>query len=219
MPMPKNKLPAWMTAPLRSRAALVLAVYLLAWAAALVGAVVQLAADAGARRAGALEEQHLALAEMQPVNACVEGNVLISENEDPQLLYTVPAGTQLKTLRFAAGYDKAPYERCLYYTTEENGAFSGSKRVWPKENADGSLTFTLPRGVRAIRLDPGSRTDLHVEVWDIVLNEQHGALTYFVPAADTLVLLLIVPGLCAATVQCGLEIAGARRRKTHGSEK
>jgi hypothetical protein len=217
--MPKNKLPAWLTAPLRSRMALVLAVYLLAWAAALVCTVVQLTADTIAHSTGTLREQRLELAELQPVNAYVEENVLVSENEDPQLLYTVPAGTQLKTLRFAAAYDKAPYERCLYYTTEENGAFSGSRRVWPVENADGSLTFMLPRGVRAVRLDPGSRTDLHVAVQEIVLNEERGALTYFTPAADTLVLLLIVPGLCAAALQCGLDAAGDRRKKMHGTEK
>lgn len=217
MRMPKNKLVAWLTAPLRSRAALVLAVYLLAWAAALAGAAVQLAADAGARSAGTLRQQQLSLAQLQPVNARVEGDMLVSENEDPQLLYTVPADMQLKTLRFAAAYDTAPYERCLYYTTEENGAFSGSKRVWPVERADGSLIFTLPRGVRAIRLDPGSRTELHIEVREIVLNEERSAVSYFVPAADTLVLLLTVPGLCAAVLQCGLDMAKDRCGKKDGA--
>ena len=213
MSMPNKKQRAWLTAPLRSRAMLVAAVYLLAWAAAFVCAAVQLASDACARSAGTLQRQQLSLADLQPVNARVEDGVLISENEDPQLLYTVSPGTRLKTLRFAASYDKTPYERCLYYTTEEDGAFSVGKRVWPVENADGSLTFTLPRGVRAIRLDPGSRTDLHITVREIVLNEERGALSYFVPAADTLVLLLIVPGLCAAVLQCGLDIAEERRGK------
>lgn len=218
MRMANKKISAALRALAGSRLLLLAAVYVLVWLAALICAAVQLTADLHARSAGKLAEQPLSLAEMQPVNAYVEaGNVLISENEDPQLLYTVPAGMQLKTLRFAADYDKTPYERCVYYTTEEGGAFSGSRRVWPKENADGSLTFELPRGVRAIRLDPGSRMNLRVSVKEIVLNEERTPLSYFTPEAGELVMMLLLPGLGAAALQCGVD--AVKYRREHRNEQ
>lgn len=214
MRMANKKVSAALKVLAGSRFLLLAAVYALAWLTALVCAAVQLAADLHARNTGTLAEQTLSLAELQPVNAYVEtDNVLISENEDPQLLYTVPAGMQLKTLRFAADYDKTPYERCVYYTTEEGGVFSGSRRVWPKENADGSLTFELPRGVRAIRLDPGSRMNLRVSVKEILLNEERTPLSYFTPEAGELVMLLLLPGLGAAALQCGVDAVKYRRER------
>lgn len=201
-----------------SRLWMLVAIYVLVWLVTIVCAAIQLISDLHARSVGTLAEQTLSLAEMQLVNAYVEAdNVLISENEDPQLLYTVPTGMQLKTLRFAAAYDKTPYERCVYYTTEEGGAFSGSRRVWPKENADGSLTFELPRGVWAIRLDPGSRMDLRVSIKEIVLNEERAALSYFIPEADELVMLLLLPGLGAAALQCGVD--AVKYRREHRNEQ
>ncbi len=218
MRMANKRIPAALKMLAGNRLWLLAAVYVLAWLAAFVGAAVQLTTDMCARSFGTLTEQTLSLADVQPVNAYVEAeNVLISENEDPQLLYTVPAGMQLKTLRFAANYDKTPYERCVYYTTEEGGAFSSSRRVWPKENADGSLTFQLPRGVKAIRLDPGSRMDLRISIKEIVLNEKRPPLSYFTPEADTLVMLLLLPGLGAAVLQCGVD--AVKYRQEHRSEQ
>ena len=193
--------------------------YALTWLVALVLALGLLLTDAAHRKNGVLAAEELKLSDFVLYNAHTEGETrLVTDTDDPQLHYTVPVGKRLQSLTLTVEYDRYPGERCMYYITGPEQAFGQDRRVWPQENADGSVTFALPRGVTAIRLDPGSRMDLHVEVWDIVLNEQHGALTYFIPAADTLVLLLIVPGLCAAAVQCGLEIAGDRRRKTHGSE-
>lgn len=200
--------------PGAKRLLLVAAVYALAWLGAFCCGLVQLAADAYARNTGALAETQLTLADFQAVNAVVEEeNVLVSENEDPQLLYTVPEGQRLKTLTLAVDYSKTPYERCVYYSTTEPGAFSGAKRVWPTENADGSLTFTLPRGVKYIRLDPGSRSDLRMEFAAITANADCGAAEYLVPDAGTLAMLVLVPGLCAAGLQWLLDCAADWKKK------
>ncbi len=202
------------TAPCRKRLLLVAAVYVLAWFGAFCCGLVELAADAYARRAGTLAETQLSLADFQAVNAAVEKeNVLVSENEDPQLLYAVPEGQRLKTLTLAVEYSKTPYERCIYYSTTEPGAFSGAKRVWPVENADGSLSFTLPRGVKYIRLDPGSRSGLRMEFVSVTANAERGAADYLVPDAGTLAMLVLVPGLCAAGLQWLSDCAADRKKK------
>ena len=184
--------------------------YLLTAVLALGGCGLRLARDARDRRSGALTERALTLADFEQVNAHTEGEtVLVSDNEDPQLIYTAVPGQRLDRLRAAVTYDKYPYERCLYYVTAPGEAFGQEKRVWAVEQPDGSLIFSLPRGVTAIRLDPGSRNALRMDFSALVLNEQRPAKSYFLPDGGTAFALLAGPGLAAAVIQWAADFVAA----------
>ena len=189
--------------------------YALVWVCTLCAAIVTLAADTAARRSGALADAQLTLADFTLINAHTESDtLLVSDNEDPQMIYTPAAGKMIQSLTLRLEYDRYPYERCLYYVTAEGEPFGQDKRVWPVENADGTVSFTLPRGVRAIRLDPGSCTDLHMEFSSIVINRPQGAAEYFIPAGGSAFALLVLPGLGAAALQwCADAVRDLRCKK------
>lgn len=175
--------------------------YLLALAGLLALGALRLGLDALDRHAGRLVTKELTLADFTLVNAHCEGaDTLVSDNEDPQLVYT-PDGGRIDTLTLMIDYNMFPYERCVYYTTRPGEAFGQNKRVWATEETDGSLRFTLPRRTKSIRLDPGSRTALQMRFGDITLNAPREALAYFLPEGGGWFWLLVLPGLAAAVLQ------------------
>ncbi|MBQ8610423.1 MAG: hypothetical protein IJ412_01815 [Oscillospiraceae bacterium] len=190
------------------------ALYVLVWVCALCVAAVTLAADTTSRRSGALAAAELTLADFTLINAHTESDtLLVSDNEDPQMIYTPAAGKMIQSLTLRLEYDRYPYERCLYYVTAEGEPFGQDKRVWPVENADGTVSFTLPRGVKSIRLDPGSCTDLHMEFSSIEVNRPQSAAAYFIPDGGSAFALLVLPGLGAAALQWCADTARDFRRK------
>lgn len=187
--------------------------YALALAGTLCADTVRLAVDAMDRANGTLTARELSLADFTLVNAHAEGEgVLVSENEDPQMRYALPEGGRLDSLTVAISYDRYPYERCLYYTTRPGEEFGQNKRVWATENADGSLTFQLPRGVRAIRLDPGSASGLHMTFSRLTLNAPRTAADYFLPSGGGWFALLVLPAFAAAVLQWLAELCAACAR-------
>ena len=191
--------------------------YALAWLTALAAAVGLLLTDAVHRKTGVLAAEELHFSDFVLYNAHTEGDTcLVADTEDPQLHYAVPAGKRLQSLTLTPVYDRYPGERCLYYVTGPEQAFGQDRRVWPQENADGSVTFALPRGVTAVRLDPGSAAGLVLEADAVTANLPQKAWRYFVPEAGTAFALLALPGLAAAVLQWGVDFAslhGSRKRK------
>lgn len=174
---------------------------------ALSAATVTLLKDTADRRSGTLTETKLSLEDFELVNLrLADSNVLISENEDPQMRYTAAEGQRLDTLTISLSYDRYPYERCLYYVTRPGEEFGQEKRVWATENADGSLTFQLPAGVLAIRLDPGSCTDLTMTFDQLVLNRPRPTADYYLPTGGGWFFLLVLPGLAAAAIQWIMDV-------------
>lgn len=191
--------------------------YALVWLAALCVSLGMLATDTAHRRSGVLETAELALADFTLVNAHTESDtLLVSDNEDPQMIFTPAPGKKLQRLTLRLTYDRYPYERCLYYVTAPEEAFGQDKRVWPVEQNDGSLVFTLPRGVTSVRLDPGSCTDLHVEFASIVINEAQTVAEYVIPDGGAVFALLVLPGLGAAALQWCADFYKEHRRKKEG---
>ncbi|GEM_PF-4082024 len=195
------------------RSSLPLLLYLVTFVFALLAALFSLVQNTADRAKGVLTETRLSLSDFTPVNALLEGETMISTNEDPQLLYTVPEGQKLESLTLTVSYDRYPYEKCLYYVNRLDEAFGQNKRVWATENSDGSLTFRLPKGVRAIRLDPGSCTDLHVLFRDITLNRQRSVASFFTPDGGSLFWLVAGPGLVAAAITALTDCYFAFKRK------
>ncbi len=193
------------TALQQKRWLLPVVLYVLALVGTLVGDCVSLAIDTRDKQSGLLAPRTLTVADFTLVNAVAQGETVTSTNEDPQMLYG-PADIRLDTLTLRVQYDKHSYERCLYYTTAPGEAFGQEKRVWPVENADGSVTFSLPAGVVAIRLDPGSRTDLVMRFDSIVLNSPRTVADYFLPSGGGWFALLALPGLAAAVLQWLLDM-------------
>lgn len=191
--------------------------YAAVWLLTLVAALCLMVMDAADRKNGVLAEEELTLADFTLFNAHTESDtLLVADTEDPQLHYTVPAGKKLHSLTLAVEYDRYPGERCLYYITGPEQAFGQDRRVWPQENADGSVLFVLPRGVTAVRLDPGSTAGLTVTVNSITANLPQGVGRYFVPSAGTAFALLILPGLGAAVLQWSVEFVllyGKKKQK------
>ena len=181
---------------------------------ALAAALCLMVMDAADRKKGVLAAEELTLADFVLFNAHAESDtLLVADTEDPQLHYTVPAGRKLHNLTLVVDYDRYPGERCLYYITGSEQAFGQDRRVWPQENADGSMSFALPRGVTAVRLDPGSTAGLTVTVNSITANQPQGASRYLVPAAGTAFTLLVLPGLAAAVLQWGVDFVLLHRKK------
>ena len=191
--------------------------YVLTWLVALVLALGLLLTDAAHRKNGVLAVEELKLSNFVLYNAHTEGETrLVADTDDPQLHYTVPAGKRLLNLTLTVEYDRYPGERCMYYITGPEQAFGQDRRVWPQENADGSVIFALPRGVTAIRLDPGSAAGLVMDAGSIFANLPQGAGAYFVPAAGTAFALLALPGLAAAVLQWSMDFAGLHGKKQKG---
>ena len=191
--------------------------YALTGLAALAVALGMLLTDAAHRKSGVLPTEMLVLSDFVLYNAYTEdGARLVAENEDPQLHYTVPTGKRLQSLTLAVEYDRYPGERCLYYVTGPEQAFGQDRRVWPQENADGSVTFVLPRGVTAVRLDPGSTVGLVMKTEAITANRPLGAGAYFLPDGGTAFALLALPGLAAAVLQWGMDFVRLHRNCLHG---
>lgn len=174
-----------------------------------------LAESTAARRQGTLTEQSLSTADFRLVNAHAgPSDTVVSDTEDPQMLYTLPQGQRAESLTMAVTYDHYPYEKCLYYAAEGQD-FSPDRRVWPVENADGSFTFLLPRGARVLRLDPGSSTDLHMTFSSLVLNAPRPPLSYYLPEGGWFG-LLVWPALAAAVLQ-GAALACRKQKDGPGA--
>ncbi len=186
--------------------------YLVTFAAVLAVSCVSLVIDSRDRASGYLAQRQLSVADFELVNATAEGNVVTSTNEDPQMIYTAQ-DIRLDSLTLVVGYNMHPYERCLYYSTDPAQPFGQDRRVWPVENADGSVTFSLPAGVRSIRLDAGSRTNLEMTFESIVLNAPRTAADYFMPDGGGWFALLALPGFAAAVLQWGMDMLRKRSKK------
>lgn len=135
----------------------------------------------------------------------LEDNTYISTMHDPQMVLMNPA-TEVRRFSVEATYDRDTYERCLYYTTEEGAYFDAHKRAWPKFSADGLTSYyELPIGVKAIRLDPGSLTNLHMEFGEIILNPPRSFWSYFIPDGGGAFALVVLPALAASIIKCLIE--------------
>ncbi len=188
--------------------------YALTWLVALAAALGLLMMDTMYRKNGVLATENLQLSDFSLYNVHTEyGTKLTADTEDPQLHYTVPEGKRLQSLTIAVEYDRYPGERCLYYVTGPEQAFGQDRRVWPQENADGSVTFVLPRGVTAVRLDPGSTAGLGMDIKSITTNLPQGVGAYILPDGGTAFALLTLPGLAASVLQWGIDINRIHGRK------
>lgn len=158
------------------------------------------------RMTGSIRTIPLAPQDFELVNITVQENgELLSDTDDPQLVLDLPP-TRVRRISMQVTYDRAPYERCVYYTKKEGAAFNALVRVWPTDLDDSKTTlYDLPIGAKSIRIDPGSLRSLWMNVESIVLNPPRPVWTYFVPDGGGLFYLAVLPGLAAAIIRWLIE--------------
>lgn len=172
-------------------------------------------AEDGVRRAlGQVTQQTLTVADFTLTDLEVrEDGTLFSKTPDPRMtLNEVPE--YVRTLRVQAEFlNMDPGEFCVFYKPRPGmEEFDAGYRVWAKQEADGTYTFTLPRGrIYGLRLDPGIYSGLVLRLDGIVCNAPQSVLARFTPTRTWLLCQLAVPMALAALCKMCLEAWGALR--------
>lgn len=145
---------------------------------------------------------------------------LLSENPDPQMLYSAGEAIPVRNLVFRAEQQSRPGgEMTLFYTTDEDEPFTENHRLWARQQPDGSWYFDLGcRKVQSLRFDPDTTGGVRWRGWEIVLNEPKPLWAYFLPDARPLFLLIFAPALVSALLCEGWHIVRGYllRRKGKG---
>ena len=189
---------------LRTRAALPAACYLAAALLWLAWGGWRLLADSG------LQSWETPAADFELADLAPEGDGLVTTSQDPQMVLPDVRGQNIRTVSYTVTFGGgAPREMCLYYSPHRDEPFSQDRRVFPRQTADGTYVFTLPRGrVAKLRLDPCSPDrDRPVTMafaggvirFNAPETLPHGA-DYFLPDGCALFCLLLYPGLAAAAL-------------------
>lgn len=176
----------------------------------LLGSLLGFGSDFVQKAAGSLYQFQLAYEDFEPVNLHRQENgVLLTENDDPQMIWQNDQGLTVRTLRMEASFSRSPREMCLYYTTKPGEPFSVNKRVFAAQNNDGSYVYTLPQGrIAALRLDPCSPLEnkpVEIELSGIYLNEAAAWWSYFSPGWAGAFRMALYPGLAAAALSLARE--------------
>ena len=132
---------------------------------------------------------------------------LISTSYDPRMLLK-NCPQYLRTVQVKAEFlNRDPGEFCLFYLPRPDmEEYDANYRVWPHLEADGSYTFTLPRGkIYGMRLDPGIYTNVQFKMDGVTLNPTRGLAAYFAPTRVWALCQLVVPALLAGVIKCVTE--------------
>lgn len=190
-----------------------LVVYGLFLAGWLLVALVHFIGD-GLRPEQALFLANAATENLQPVGE----NAFISDNTDPQLIFT-GLEARVRLVRFRATFAIEPGEMELFYSKNPEGGFSASKRVIGIPQADGSYLYQLPAGrVGALRIDPGTAGGNAIEIDEITLNPALGPAAYFLPSLRDVMFLIWVPLLVLAVAKTLGLVAGRLKPTGDGQE-
>ena len=192
------------------------ACYLAALLCWLTLGTIRLAGDGIASLRGLQPETVLAAADFALVDLTPVDGVLSCASADPQMHWANAAGIRVRTVTLRARYDKLPQEICLYYKLGEQTDFTRAQRVFPKENADGSYSFFLPRtDVTALRLDVCSAYCV-ISDFSLTLNTSVPFWRYYLPGWWGAFQLLLYPGLAASAASL-VHQAWLLRRKRGGA--
>ncbi|MFV0413887.1 MAG: hypothetical protein ACK5L3_11600 [Oscillospiraceae bacterium] len=143
----------------------------------------------------------------------------VSTDGDPALIYTRAEGFYAGRFVFRATPNHPGGEMVLYYTTAPGQPFSEGQKLWARQTADGGWYFDLGgKKLYSLRLDTDTTGGVVWQVESIVLGEVRPVLSYFVPGAQPLFLLLLLPGFAAALCLQGAAlwrraVASAARQK------
>ena len=173
-----------------------------------------LAGDWAARAGGRMERRILEPQAFELVSAeWMADDVLVAQTSDPQMIWVNSGGEEVRTVTLTAAYSTLPGEMCLYYIEQPGEAFGADQRVLPRDNGDGTWTFTLPRAdVYALRLDPCS--DVCVITGFLVeFNAPRAAWRYFAPSWRQLFWLALLPGLASSALDVALCAVRAWQRR------
>lgn len=142
-----------------------------------------------------------------------EPGLYVSTDPDPQIYYEPEAPFSASALVFeATARNKPGGEMVLYYRKAGQQGYPESQKLWACRQADGSWRFDLPgSSLSGLRLDPDSAGGVLWKVEAIRLEASKPAYAYFLPDARGAFLLLFLPGLAAAVLLEGLEIARLMR--------
>lgn len=133
-----------------------------------------------------------------------ENQRFVSTDGDPALIYTRAEGFYAGRFVFRATPNHPGGEMVLYYTTAPGQPFSEGQKLWARQTADGGWYFDLGgKKLYSLRLDTDTAGGVVWQVESMILGETRPALSYFIPGAQPLFLLLLLPGLGAALLLQG----------------
>ena len=115
-------------------------------------------------------------------------DTFISTSPDPRMV-----------LEPSPAYVRTVTVDCTFSKQEE---YDATRRAWGYRQADGSYTFTLPKGrIYGLRLDPGIFTNLAFEVHSITINAPRSFFSWFAPSPVWVLGQAVVPLLAAAVLK------------------
>lgn len=167
----------------------------------------QFAADSIGRANGTLQTHTFTMfsqferQDVEPVLEMSSDRVAFTTSEDPQLLLNdlETLGT-VRTVSFSIEYSKNPGEVTLYYTGKDQ-PFDKDKKVWGKQQNDGSYQFTLPRTeIGRLRVDPTNQKGVSMTLKSFTLNEPRSFFSYFTPSYESAFQYFVYTGLFAAAL-------------------
>lgn len=141
------------------------------------------------------------------------GNMYVSENEDPKLIFE-GIGHGVRYVRLNATFTADPGELDLFYTTKPGQGFSVQKRVIGAPQADGTYLYTLPpfTTVQALRIDLGTKRDNGITVADVQLDPALPAAHFLAPTLRTVVGLAALPALALCAIYTIIEWYSAAKK-------
>lgn len=129
-------------------------------------------------------------------------DTFISTSPDPRMVLE-PSPAYVRTVTVDCTFSKDPGEFCIFHkTSPQQEEYDATRRAWGYRQADGSYTFTLPKGrIYGLRLDPGIFTNLAFEVHSITINAPRSFFSWFAPSPVWVLGQAVVPLLAAAVLK------------------
>lgn len=170
-------------------------------------------------RSGELEPAELLISDMQTGGVELRESddgwqFFLTRGDDPRIIYAPGEKFRATRLSFKATPHMPAGEIILYYTRSTgeispDEGFSERNKLWARQDGDGTWYFDLGgANYTGLRLDPGTTSGVIWKVERLALNDPKPVLSYFVPDARIIFLLLTAPGFVAMALR---EAAGILR--------
>lgn len=146
---------------------------------------------------GSLAAAELTLDDFELWDMELRDGALVTTGADPQLLLKDIA-LKVESLELEFSYTRAPQVVTVYWA--KPGQDYAVKNMAYPAGSEG-LVFRLPAtGGQSLRIDPDTTAGNVITVQRIRVNVGRPFYAYFIPRAGQLVLLAVLPGLCAAAL-------------------
>lgn len=163
---------------------------------------------------GALAPAQLTLDDFDLDGIERSGNELWTFSTDPQMLLK-DSGRLVENMVIDFSFQR-PARTCTVFWQKPGQGYS-MRRMAYSQNSENQVFYLPPTGVQGLRLDPDTIASNLIVVNSIAINQPRPLWVFFVPGTRRLVLLAVLPGLCASALATLGQLAAAMARRKVGA--